>query len=60
MKYHALFAIVEKAAKFEIVICCKLSVALYGLRSGGNPGVSYERHFMQFIYAICVPEKKRA
>ena len=24
MKYHALFVIIEKAAKFEIVICCKL------------------------------------
>ena len=24
MKYHALFDIFEKAAKFEIVVCCKL------------------------------------
>ena len=24
MKYHALFIIFEKAAKFEIVVCCKL------------------------------------
>ena len=31
MKYHVLFVIFEKAAKFEIVICCKLLVALYGL-----------------------------
>ena len=31
MKYHALFVIFEKAAKFEIVICCKLQVAFYGL-----------------------------
>ena len=30
MKYHALFVIFEKAAKFEIVVCCKLYVALYG------------------------------
>ena len=30
-EYHALFVIIEKAAKFEIVICCKLKVALYGL-----------------------------
>ena len=30
MKY-ALFVIFEKAAKFEIVVCCKLLVALYGL-----------------------------
>ena len=26
MKYHALFWIFEKAAKFEIVVCCKLLV----------------------------------
>ena len=24
MNYHALFVIFEKAAKFEIVVCCKL------------------------------------
>ena len=24
MKYHALFVIFEKAAKFEIVACCKM------------------------------------
>ena len=24
MKYHALFVTIEKAAKFEIVVCCKL------------------------------------
>ena len=24
MKYHALFDIFEKAAKLEIVVCCKL------------------------------------
>ena len=24
MKYHALFVILEKAEKFEIVVCCKL------------------------------------
>ena len=28
MKYHALFVILEKTAKFEIVVCCKLLVAL--------------------------------
>ena len=28
MKYYALFVIYEKAAKFEIVVCCKLKVAL--------------------------------
>ena len=32
MKYHALFVICEKAAKFEIVLCCKLWVALKGLK----------------------------
>ena len=31
MQFHALFIIFEKAAKFEIVVCCKLYVALYGL-----------------------------
>ena len=31
MKYHALFVIFEKAAKFEIVVCCQLWVALHGL-----------------------------
>ena len=31
MKYHALFVIFEKVAKFEIVVCCKLKVALFGL-----------------------------
>ena len=31
MKYHALFVIFEKAIKFEIDVCCKLQVALYGL-----------------------------
>ena len=30
MKY-AIFIIFEKAAKFEIVVCCKLEVVLYGL-----------------------------
>ena len=28
MKYHALLVIFEKAVKFEIVVCCKLKVAL--------------------------------
>ena len=31
MKYHAIFVIFEKAAKFENFVCCKLKVALYGL-----------------------------
>ena len=31
IKYHALFVIFEKAAKFEIIVCSKLWVALYGL-----------------------------
>ena len=31
MKYHALFVIFEKAEKFEIIVCCKLYMALYGL-----------------------------
>ena len=32
MKYHTLFVIYEKAVKFEIVICCKLYVGLYGVK----------------------------
>ena len=31
MKYHALLVIFEKAAKFKIMVCCKLYVALKGL-----------------------------
>ena len=31
MKYHALMVIFEKGTQFEIVVCCKLQVALYGL-----------------------------
>ena len=33
MNYHALFVIFEKEVPFEIVVCCKLKVALYGLKS---------------------------
>ena len=33
MKYHALFVIFEKAAKFDIGVCCKLLVALYELNA---------------------------
>ena len=36
MKYQALFVIFEKAAKFQIVHCCKLSVALKGLFSSSK------------------------
>ena len=32
MKYHASFVIFAKVAKFEIVVCCKLQVALYDLK----------------------------
>ena len=31
-KFHIIFVIFEKVAKFEIVVCCKLLVALYGLK----------------------------
>ena len=30
-EYHALLVIFEKVTEFEIVICCKLLVVLYGL-----------------------------
>ena len=33
MKNHALFVIFEKAVKFLIVFCCKLYVALKGLKN---------------------------
>ena len=39
MKYHALFAIFEKAAIFLIVLCCKLQVALLGLMDGRIYGI---------------------
>ena len=29
MKYHALFVIFEKGAKFEIVVCCKLFLFVF-------------------------------
>ena len=32
MKYHALLFFFEKAAKFEIVVSCKLKVPLNGFR----------------------------
>ena len=40
MKYHALFVNFEKAAKFEIVVCCKIYVALNGLKSRMASGTS--------------------
>ena len=40
MKYHDLFVIFEKkAAKFEIVVCCKLNVALYEIILSGTRGI---------------------
>ena len=33
LKYHGLFVIFDKAAKFEIVVCCKIEMALYDLRA---------------------------
>ena len=36
MKYQALFVIFEKVAKFELVVCCNLKVALYGLNPETN------------------------
>ena len=40
MKYHALFVIFEKAAKFEFVVCCRLQVALYGLKLVSLPSTA--------------------
>ena len=36
MKHNALFVNFEKVAKFEIVVCCKVYVALYGLKQLPN------------------------
>ena len=36
MKYYALYVIFDTAAKFEIVVSCKLQVALYGLECQTN------------------------
>ena len=41
MKYHALFVIFERAAKFETVVCCKLKMALYGLRIYSLAGLKF-------------------
>ena len=42
MKYHVLFVIFEKAAKFEIVVCCKRGGALWVILSGSL--------FLSFLY----------
>ena len=42
MKYLALFVIFENVAKFEVVICCILKVALYGLNSVGRCVIPWE------------------
>ena len=58
MKFHALFFILEKAAKFEIFVCCELWVTLYGLNTfaevsswdrGLNFGLS--RYLHPILYA---------
>ena len=47
MKYHTLFVIFEKAAKFAIVVCCKLLVALYGLMSQITMGnIDYNNYLL--------------
>ena len=49
MKYHALFVIFEKAAKFEIVVCCKLLVVLYGLKKLCYEGDEYAYPANKFL-----------
>ena len=49
MKYHALFVISGKATKFEIVVCCKLQVELYG-KSSGFKKCSAFTHFLRCFY----------
>ena len=50
MKYHrsTIFVIFEKAAKFEIAVCCKLLVALYGLKQ--HVRKIYENDFAPLIF----------
>ena len=54
MKYHALFVIFEKAAKFEIVVCCKLYVALYTIST------SWAFPWMCTIFIMQVRNKRYA
>ena len=58
MKYHALFVIFEKAAKIEIVVCCKLYVALDGLilTYGVNRKRQLEYTMMRMIWKIEIDE----
>ena len=43
MKYHALFVIFEKAAKFEIVSCCKVAF-LWLIFGSGYEFRTYRKH----------------
>ena len=54
MKYHALFVILEKVAKFEIVVCCKLLVALYGLMCMCSEPVRLEAIFYLLPFFVCM------
>ena len=49
-KYQALFVIFEKAAKFEIVVYCKLWVALYFVKI-----LNFEILFRLFGFVLYVP-----
>ena len=51
MKYHALLVIYEKAVKFEIIVCCKLWVALYGLTLFFNSSAASD--ILLLAYNIC-------
>ena len=58
MKYHALFVIFEKAAKIEIVVCCKLYTARYGLilTCGFNRKRQLEYTMMRMIWKVEIDE----
>ena len=43
----------EKAAKFEIVICCKLKVALYGLRKLAEKSLRWQKLWLADSGLIC-------
>ena len=58
MKYHALYVIFEKAAKIEIVVCCILYVAFYGLilTCGFNRKRQLEYTMMRMIWKVEIDE----
>ena len=50
MKYQALFVIFEKAAKFEIVVCCNYRWHLKSYLVAASFGGFYLKTFWHFLY----------